>query len=219
MSSKPHPGSSKPHPGSSKPHPGSSKPQPGVSETHAGARERILDTAEQLFYQSGIRAIGIDTIIERSSVAKMSLYRHFTSKEELIAAFLERRNEKYWRWWDSIMAQHPDSPKDQLLDLFTALPERIRSPGYRGCSFLNAATEFPEPGHRARQAALAHYTELRKRLLALSRALKVKKPKLLADQLLLLIEGAYTTGGILGHNDAVAAVTLAATGLLEAASH
>lgn len=179
------------------------------------ARERILDTAEELFYQEGIRAIGIDTVIERSGVAKMSLYRNFSSKEDLIAAFLERRNEKYWRWWDGIMAKHPDSAKRQLEDLFHALPERICRPEYRGCSFLNAATEFPEADHRGRKAALAHYEELRKRLLALCRRLPATKPKELADQLLLLIEGAYTTGGILGYRDAAQSVTKAAAALIE----
>jgi AcrR family transcriptional regulator len=180
------------------------------SELRKTARERILDTAEELFYQEGIRAIGIDTVIERSGVAKMSLYRNFASKEELIAAFLERRNKKYWAWWDGVMARHPESAQRQVEDLFAALPERICRPGYRGCSFLNAATEFPDAGHLGRQAALAHYEELRRRLLALCRRLNAEKPKQLADQLLLLIEGAYTTGGILGYQDAVKSVTRAA---------
>jgi AcrR family transcriptional regulator len=179
-----------------------------------GARERILDTAEELFYREGIRAIGIDTVIERSGVAKMSLYRNFASKEELIAAFLARRNEKYWRWWDGIMARHPESPGRQLEDLFTALPERICRPGYRGCSFLNAATEFPEAAHLGRRTALEHYRELRQRLLALCRRLKAPKPKQLADQLLLLIEGAYTTGGILGYQDVAKSVVGAAAELI-----
>jgi AcrR family transcriptional regulator len=184
------------------------------SEPQKTARERILDTAEELFYQEGIRAIGIDTVIERSGVAKMSLYRNFASKEDLIAAFLARRNEKYWGWWDGIMARHPESAKRQLEDLFAALPERICRPGYRGCSFLNAATEFPDAGHLGRQAALAHYEELRRRLLALCRRLKVMKPKQLADQLLLLIEGAYTAGGILGYREAAKSVTKAAGELI-----
>jgi AcrR family transcriptional regulator len=184
------------------------------SEPRKTARERILDTAEELFYREGIRAIGIDTVIERSGVAKMSLYRNFASKEELIAAFLERRNEKYWRWWDEIMARHPKSAARQLEDLFTALPERICRPGYRGCSFLNAATEFPDAEHLGRRAALGHYEELRRRLLALCLRLDARKPKQLADQLLLLIEGAYTTGGILGYRDAVKSVAEAARELV-----
>src|SRR6476469_9506063 len=184
------------------------------SEPRKAARERILDTAEELFYQEGIRAIGIDTVIERSGVAKMSLYRNFASKEELIAAFLARRNEKYWHWWDGIMARHPESAARQLEDLFAALPKRICRPGYRGCSFLNAATEFPDAGHLGRQAALGHYQELRRRLLALCRRLKAAKPKQLADHLLLLIEGAYTTGGILGYRDAAKSVAKAAAELI-----
>ncbi|HEY3456018.1 MAG TPA: TetR/AcrR family transcriptional regulator [Bryobacteraceae bacterium] len=186
------------------------------SDAAKSARERILDTAEELFYQEGIRAIGIDTVIERSGVAKMSLYRNFASKEELIAAFLARRNEKYWRWWDGIMARHPESPARQLEDLFAALPERICRPGYRGCSFLNAATEFPDAGHLGRRAALEHYEELRKRLLALCRGIKAPRPKQLANQLLLLIEGAYTAGGILEYQDAAKSVVEASTHLIRA---
>ena len=70
------------------------------------ARERILETADDLFYREGIHAVGIDTIIEKSGVAKMSLYRNFASKDDLVAAYLEARSQRYWQWWDGVMA-HP----------------------------------------------------------------------------------------------------------------
>jgi AcrR family transcriptional regulator len=181
------------------------------------ARERILETAEDLFYREGIRAVGIDRIIEKSGVAKMSLYRNFPSKDDLVAAYLEARSLRYWHWWDGVMARRPNQPRGQLQDLFEAIAVRVRRPEYRGCAFVNAATEFPEEGSRARIVALAHKEEMRKRLFNLSRAIGAKQPKALANQLLMLIDGAYSTAGILGKRDAVNATAKAAEALIEAA--
>ncbi len=181
------------------------------------ARERILETAEVLFYREGIRAVGIDTIIEKSGVAKMSLYRSFPSKDDLVAAYLEARGLRYWQWWDGVMAQHPNQPRRQLHDLFEAIAGRVRRPEYRGCAFVNAATEFPDEGSRARVVALAHKEAMRKRLFNLCRAIGANRPKALANQLLMLIDGAYTTAGILGKRDAVNATASAAEVLIDAA--
>ncbi len=189
-----------------------------ATTTTKSARERILATAEELFYREGIRAVGIDTIIEQSGVAKMSLYRSFPSKDDLVAAYLELRSDRYWKWWDEITASHPDDPRRQLRDLFVAIAERVRQPQYRGCAFVNAATEFPEEGTRARAAALAHKAEMLKRLLKLCRAIGARQPKSLADQLLMLIDGTYTTVGILGRRDAVKATGRAAQALIDAAT-
>ncbi len=128
------------------------------------ARERILETAEDLFYREGIHAVGIDTIIEKSGVAKMSLYRNFASKDDLVAAYLEARGQRYWQWWDGVMARNASQPRRQLPDLFEAIAVRTRMPEFRGCAFLKAAAEFPEEGSRARVVALAHKKELKKRL-------------------------------------------------------
>src|ERR1700722_18416257 len=118
--------------------------------THKSARERILETAEDLFYREGIHAVGIDTIIDKSGVAKMSLYRSFASKDDLVAAYLEARSQRYWQWWDGVMAQNPGDPRRQLRDLFEAIAVRVRRPGFRGCAFVKAATEFPGGGSEAR---------------------------------------------------------------------
>jgi AcrR family transcriptional regulator len=187
-----------------------------ATATTKSARERILETAGELFYREGIRAVGIDTIIEQSGVAKMSLYRSFSSKDDLVAAYLELRSERYWKWWDDVTARHPDDPRRQLEDLFVAIAERVRQPKYRGCAFVNAATEFPEEGSRARTVALAHKAEMRKRLLKLCRAIGAHQPKALADQLLMLIDGTYTTAGVLGQRDAVKATARAAQTLIDA---
>src|SRR5260370_18659002 len=135
------------------------------------ARERILEPADYLFYREGINAVGIDTIIEKSGVAKMSLYRSFASKDELVAAYLEARGQRYWQWWEGVMALNPSQPRRQLRDLFEAIAVRTRQPEFRGCAFLKAAAEFPEECSRARVVALAHKKEQRKRLLNLCRAI------------------------------------------------
>jgi len=181
------------------------------------ARERILETAEELFYREGIRAVGIDTIIEKSGVAKMSLYRSFSSKDDLVAAYLEMRSERYWKWWDGVMAKHPGEPRRQLHDLFEAVVDRVRRPEFRGCAFVNAATEFPDKTSQPRVVALAHKEELRRRLLKLAEGIGAAHPKALANQLLMLIDGIYSTVGVLERHDALKAVARAADALIDAA--
>src|SRR5712692_9700515 len=164
-----------------------------------------------------LHAVGIDTIIEKSGVAKMSLYRSFGSKDDLVAAYLEARGQRYWQWWDGVMARNANEPRRQLHDLFEAIAVRIRRPEFRGCAFVKAAAEFPEEGSRTRVVALAHKKELRKRLLKLCRSIGAHQPDVLSNQLHMLIEGAYSTAGILGKRDAVKATAKAAEALIDAA--
>ena len=188
-----------------------------MGSVHKSARERILETADELFYREGIHAVGIDTIIEKSGVAKMSLYRSFASKDDLVSAYLQSRSQRYWQWWDGIMARNTNEPRRQLRDLFEAIAVRARRPEFRGCPLLKAAAEFPEEGCRARVVALAHKQELRKRLLKLCRTIGAHQPDVLSNQLLMLIEGAYSTAGILGKRDAVKATAKAAEALIDSA--
>src|SRR5258708_33123999 len=95
------------------------------------ARERILETADDLFYREGIHAVGIDTIIEKSGVAKMSLYRNFASKDDLVAAYLEARSQRYWQWWEGGSAQNAKEPRRQVRDLFEATAVRAGRPQVR----------------------------------------------------------------------------------------
>jgi AcrR family transcriptional regulator len=169
------------------------RPAAKVIPEEKSARQRILETATELFYREGIRAVGIDTIIARSGVAKMSLYRNFASKDDLVVAFLEYRNEIYWQWWDHVMKAHPGDPRQQLSDLFASLTRRVTSPSYRGCPFINTSTEFPDPAHPARALCLANKQELRRRLKALAQRAGARDAESLADQLLLLMEGAYAS--------------------------
>src|SRR5260221_6561561 len=98
------------------------------------ARDRILETADALFYREGIHAVGIDTIIEQSGVAKMSLYRNFASKDDLVAAYLDARSQRYWQWREGVIAQNASEPQRQLRDLFEAIAVRARRPAFRGCA-------------------------------------------------------------------------------------
>jgi len=194
------------------------KTQPSDCAGKPCARDRILAAAADLFYREGIRAVGIEAVIEKAGVAKMSLYRSFPSKDDLVAAFLADRNRRYWLWWDDVIAASAGNPRAQLHDLFAALAKRISSPDYRGCAFVNTAIEFPDPLHPGHAVALANKRELRHRLGLLTSALGIESAQRLADQLMLLIEGAYCLGNTLDRDDSpVASVVSAADALISAA--
>src|SRR5436305_4519517 len=110
-------------------------------------RQRILETADRLFYQEGIRAVGIDRIIAEAGVAKMSLYNHFPSKDDLILAVLEYREGNVLKFFRSSMERHANKAKSQLKAFFAALKDFFESPGFRGCPFQNAAVELADPTH------------------------------------------------------------------------
>jgi AcrR family transcriptional regulator len=179
-------------------------------------RERLLDAAGELFYRQGIRSVGVDEIVARADVAKMSLYRSFPSKDELAAAYLEATDALYWGWWDGAVARHPGNPREQLRELFRGLARRATRVDWRGCPFTNAATEFPEPDHPARKVAERNKHELRRRLLELVRALGARRPAQLADQLVLLFEGAYASAQTFGPAGPAGAVADAAETLIAA---
>lgn len=179
-------------------------------------RERLLAVAGDLFYRQGIRSVGVDEIVAEANVAKMSLYRSFASKDELAAAYLMERDARYWRWWDGVVAKHEGEPRRQIKALFRSLAERTTHPKWRGCPFTNAATEFPEPDHPARKIAEANKRELQRRLRALAEAMGARRPADLADQLVLLFEGAYTTAQTFGTDGPAKAVADAAEALVAA---
>jgi AcrR family transcriptional regulator len=179
-------------------------------------RERLLAVAGELFYRQGIRSVGVDEIVAEAKVAKMSLYRSFASKDELAAAYLAERDERYWSWWDGTVARHPDEPRRQIKALFLSLAERTTRPNWRGCPFTNAATEFPEADNPARKIAEANKRELRRRLRTLAEAAGAHRPAALADQLVLLFEGAYTTAQTFGADGPAKAVAEAADALVAA---
>ena len=162
------------------------------------ARDKVFEVAADLFYRQGVRAVGVDTIVKHADVAKISLYRSFASKDDLIVAYLDDRNEKFWRQWDETFARHQDDPRAELRAIMRYLAKRTTQEGYRGCPFINYCAEFPDTSHPGRRVAEANKREWRRRLLAIAEALDAPRPKQLADSLLLLVEGAYAISQTLG---------------------
>jgi AcrR family transcriptional regulator len=169
-----------------------------MSEERKPARRRILETAAEMFYRDGIRAVGIDAIIARSGVAKMSLYRNFATKDALVVAWLEDRNEAFWLRWGRAEATCVGNPRAQLEAVLDMVGATVSHPRWRGCPFLNTGTEFPETDHPARAVILANKHAVRARLYALATGAGAGDPDLLAQQLQLVIDGAYAIGQSLG---------------------
>jgi AcrR family transcriptional regulator len=190
----------------------------GEARDGTSVRDRILDTATDLFYQEGVRAVGVDLIVERSGVAKTSLYRHFTTKDDLVVAMLERDDGEYWSQWDRVAEDLNDDAEGELRAQMDWIARDIAEPKFRGCPFLNVATEFPAPNHPARTVALRHKNELRRRLFALARRMGVHKPAELADQLVLLIDGAYVNGQLSREKGPAHALIGAALALVSASN-
>ncbi|MEM5431080.1 TetR/AcrR family transcriptional regulator [Cupriavidus oxalaticus] len=161
-----------------------------------------MQTATELFYQEGVRAIGIDTVIDRSGVSKSSLYRTFTSKEELIAAFAEEQDRRFWQWWDDLVASGAGNPRKQLEAIVLGVAELTSQPQFRGCPFINICIEFPDRRQPCTEIACANKEEVRERLRLLSRDLGAQDPDRLGDQLAVLLDGAY------GHAMTVGAATV-----------
>jgi AcrR family transcriptional regulator len=179
------------------------------------ARDRLLDTASELFYRDGYHAVGIDAIVERSGVAKMTLYRHFPSKDDLIAAYLERANAEFWAWLDDEIAAVAD-PKARLMAAFEATAKLATSARCLGCTFQAAAAEFPELEHKGHQVAADHKRRVLGRLESLARDASLDEPGVLAAQLLLLMDGAWVAARMFGPENHAAALTGAARALIEA---
>src|SRR5882672_134300 len=126
------------------------------------ARTRILDSAYELFSRRGVRAVGIDAIIERSGVARMTLYRHFASKDALVLAFLERREERWTRAWlqNEVERRSPD-PRTRLLAIFDVFDEWFQLADFEGCSFINVLLEMADPTHVLHVASTDYLARIR----------------------------------------------------------
>lgn len=163
----------------------------------SAARERILETAERLFYRDGYHAVGVDTIVAESGVAKMTLYRHFPSKDHLIAAYLERTNEQLLTWVEKLIAPHED-PRAALEAVFDGVARLASSPECLGCAFVGAAGEFPEPDHPGHRVAAEHKRAVVDRLRELAERAGARDPNGLAEELLLIMDGAWSAARVFG---------------------
>lgn len=124
------------------------------------ARERILVTAHELFYRDGLRATGIDRIIAESGVAKLTFYRHFPSKDELIRTFLDYRHERWMAWFVDSLGRHGAAPGGGLKPLWNAMAEWFNEPAFRGCAFINAVAEMGDTLPGVVQIAQRHKQDM-----------------------------------------------------------
>ena len=157
------------------------------------SRQRILDTAAQLFYREGVRGVGVDRIAAESGLAKMTLYYHFKSKDELVVAWLRRRDEEWMSWLESAVERRDGT---RLLAVFDALREWFEKPDFRGCAFINAHAELGWSNPAAAEIVASHKHALAEYLARLARSEGAAEPEALARELLLLVDGAIVTASI-----------------------
>ncbi|HEY2020944.1 TetR/AcrR family transcriptional regulator [Paraburkholderia sp.] len=170
----------------------------GAQTSGPQAQQHLLRAASELFYREGVRTVGVDAVVERAGVNKMSLYRQFSSKDELVMAYLARKDEQFFSYVDRSFAEHPGEPAKQLQQYFEDLAVRASVDDYRGCPFVNVSVEFPDTAHPARQFVFRNKQRLMARLLELSTAAGADDPEALANGLGLLIEGVYAASQTYG---------------------
>lgn len=178
----------------------SASPAPDGLTPALPPRERILAAARELFYRHGARAVGVDAIAEAAGTNKMTLYRHFSSKDELVAECLRQLGGEVDAGWAELQAQHPGDPRAQLLSWLKRVADRLLDPQDRGCALINAAVELPEKDHPARQVIEAVKQRVRARVTSLCVEAGLSEPEMLADELILLIEGARVCAQSMGPN-------------------
>jgi AcrR family transcriptional regulator len=162
-------------------------------------RMRILAVASELFYERGVRAVGVEEIAAAAGTNKMTLYRHFPSKDELVAECLRQKAKRASTTWDEVAAAHPGDPMGELKGWLARMAEIIVAKTGRGCPFSNAAVELPEKDHPARRVIEEHKQGQRERMAELCRAAGLTEPESVADDLVLLLEGALVAAQSMGH--------------------
>jgi AcrR family transcriptional regulator len=161
-------------------------------------RDRILETAQDMFHKHGIKGVGVDAITEAAGTNKMTLYRHFESKDALVAEYLRRLSGKSDGFWARIEGEHPGNPRKQLVAWIEAAGRDANDPQGRGCALANAAVELAEKDHPARRVIEEHKRAQRDRLAKLCADAGLKRPEMLADELFLLLEGARVCSQSIG---------------------
>ncbi len=157
------------------------------------ARQRIVETAERLFYAEGVRAVGIDRIIAEAGVAKMSLYNHFPSKDDLILAVLQYREEKFDGLFEKWMERHTEQGMGRMQAFFAALKDWFESPGFRGCMFLNACAELADANHPGSKFSATHKERFHAMLREIVAETAGAKADTTASAIALLVEGAIVS--------------------------
>jgi AcrR family transcriptional regulator len=156
-------------------------------------RDRIFDTACELFYRHGIRSVGVDAIAAEAGTNKMSFYRSFPSKDDLVAEYLREQQREVWEHWNAIMAAHPGNPRRQIEALFEAHLVTVKDKACRGCALGNAAVEIADDDDVLSKLVRHFKKEVRRRLRKLSHDMGARDPDALGDGLMLLMDGSYFT--------------------------
>ena len=168
------------------------------NSAYPSPRERILAAARELFYRRGIHVVGVDAIAAAAGTNKMTLYRHFASKDVLIAACLGELKQEFDAAWDVIAAAHAGDPKGRLLAWLRHVCDFKENEAERGCALANAAVELPDTDHPARRVIREHKIASRERLIDLCREARLADPERLADEIFLIYEGARVTAQSVG---------------------
>ncbi len=179
-------------------------------------RDRIMQKARDLFYAHGIHAVGVDAIVGAAGTNKMSFYRSFASKDELVAEYLRTEEREGWHCWDETIAQYAGNPRAQVEALFDLLVTDTDPKGARGCPLANAAVEITEPDHPGRPIIEQYKAEMRRRFRQLAHEMGSRDGDSLGDALLLLWEGSYLTRLTLGQHGPVQGAGKAARALIAA---
>ena len=152
-------------------------------------RDRIFDAACDMFYKQGIRCVGVDAIASEAGTNKMSFYRSFGSKDELIAEYLRVLEQELWEWWDETIAPYAGDARKQIEAVFDGWLNKTHKSGEFGCAFINAAVELREADHPALELVHKFKAEKRRRFRKLAREAGARLPDQLGDALTLLAEG------------------------------
>ncbi|MGW7568398.1 TetR/AcrR family transcriptional regulator [Streptomyces tendae] len=156
-------------------------------------RERILDAAEELFQSEGIRRVGVQAIAEKAETTKMAIYRHFETKDALVAEWLRILAAEYRAAFDRVEAEHPGRPREQILGLARFIADGLPALSYRGCPFVNSLAELPDRSHPARRVIEEHKAHQTRRLVGMCTEAGLPDPEQVAAQITFLLEGAQVS--------------------------
>jgi AcrR family transcriptional regulator len=189
-----------------------------AANPNACARDRLFSAAINLFYRNGIRAVSVDAIAAEAGTTKVTFYRVFESKDDLVVQVLEEQSRRFWQWWDGVVAEYPGQPRKQIEELMARFRDEIISDDHcRGCAVANAAVEIVEDDHPAKAVIAKHKVEIARRLRELCRQMGARQPDVLGDALSLLYSGAFSARLSYDGREQIKAVSAAATALLDSA--
>lgn len=159
-------------------------------ELQKSPKDKLFEEAARLFYERGYRAVGVDTIASASGIGKMTLYRHFPSKDHLVMAYLRFADAQFWQYFEASMAGLT-TPRDQILGFFKSLAAYVTGPACCGCPFSNLAGEYPDPTHEGHRFSRSHKNKVRGRFESMASQMGSPDPQGLANSLMMLMDGAF----------------------------